>query len=100
MLAWLIPVCLFALFASIFLGGTSIEPQGGTGLRQVLGLLASCAVHVGIWNGLVLGLNAVIGAPTASLVFGSLISIPAILLAAWIGFLIFGVKLGRAAPAH
>jgi hypothetical protein len=99
MFAWLIPVCLFGLFASIFLGGTTIEPRGGTGLRQTLGLLASCAVHMALWNGLALGLGAMMPA-LAAMVFASLLAIPGVLLACWIGFMIFGVKLGRAAPAH
>ncbi|MGH7471187.1 MAG: hypothetical protein ACRENP_24830 [Longimicrobiales bacterium] len=99
MFAWLIPVCLFGLFGSIFLGGTTIEPQGGTGLRQMLGLLASCAVHVALWNGLALTLGAMMPA-LAAMVFASLLAIPGVLLASWIGFMIFGVKLGRTAPAH
>jgi hypothetical protein len=99
MVLWLIPVCIFALFSSMLLGGTSIEPRGGGGVRQVLGLLASCAVHVLIWNGLRIALDSFLG-PTAAMVIGSVISIPAILLASWIGFLLFGVKLGQAAAAH
>jgi hypothetical protein len=98
MIAWLIPVCLFALFASIFLGGTQIEPRGGSNLRQMLGLLASCAVHVALWNGLHIVFRGL--GPIASMVFASLIMIPGVLLASYIGFLIFGIKLGRAAPAH
>lgn len=96
---WLIPVCLFGLFASIFLGGTTIEPQGGSGTRQVLGLLASAAVHVALWNVLRIGL-ATMMPQLAAMIFASLISIPGVLLASWIGFIVFGVKLGKVAPAH
>ncbi len=99
MVAWLIPVCLFALFGSIFLGGTTIEPRGGTGLRQVLGLLASCAVHVALWNVLRIAF-ATVAPPTGAMVFASLFSIPGVLLASWVGFMLFGVKLGHAAAAH
>src|SRR5262245_42449115 len=100
MVHFLVPVCLFALFSSLILGGTAIEPRGGNGLRQVLGLLASAAAHIALWNGLrivfgMFGLKAV-----ASMVFASLLSIPGVLLASWIGFIIFGVKLGKAAAAH
>jgi hypothetical protein len=98
MVDWLVPVCLFALFASIFLGGTQIEPRGGNGFRQVLGLLASCAVHVGLWNLLRIALGGL--GPIAAMVFASLVMIPGVLLASYVGFLIFGVKLGRAAAAH
>ncbi len=99
MMLWLIPACLFALFGSILLGGTAIEPKGGTGLRQVLGLLASCVVHVAIWNGLRIGLHTFLP-PVPSMAIASVISIPLILLASWIGFMLFGVKLGHAAAAH
>jgi hypothetical protein len=99
MMGWLIPVCLFALFGSIFLGGTTIEPRGGNGLRQMLGLLASCAVHVALWNGLAIGLGSFLP-PLAAMVFASLLGIPGVLLASWIGFMLFGVKLGHAAAAH
>ena len=99
MVQWLVPVCRFALFSSIFLGGSSIEPKGGSGLRQMLGLLASCVVHVFLWNGLRILFASFMG-PMAAMVFASLIAIPGVLLAAWIGFIIFGVKLGHAAAAH
>ena len=99
MVAWLIPVCLFGLFASIFLGGTTIEPRGGSNLQQMLGLLASCAVHAALWNLLRIGLDTVL--PTVgAIAFASLISIPGVLLASHIGFRLLGVKIGKAAPAH
>src|SRR5262245_17865171 len=98
MVAWLVPVCLFALFASIFLGGTQIEPRGGNGLQQMLGLLASCAVHVALWNGLRIGISS-FAPPLAGVVFASLLMIPGVLLASWIGFRLLGVKLGQAAAA-
>jgi hypothetical protein len=99
MVHWLVPICLFALFSSIFLGGTSIEPRGGNGLRQVLGLLVSCVVHVGLWNVLRI-LFASFMPAVGSMVFASLLSIPGVLLASFIGFIVFGVKLGKAVAAH
>lgn len=97
---WLIPVCLFALFASILLGGTAIEPKGGSGLRQTLGLLASAAVHVAIWNLLRIVLASILSGDMSPIVLASLLSIPAVYLASLIGFIIFGVKLGKAAEVH
>ena len=96
---WLVPVCFFALFSSIFLGGTSIEPRGGNGLRQVLGLLASAAVHVALWNVLRILFDSFLP-DVGAMVFATLLSIPGVLLSSFIGFIIFGVKLGKAAPAH
>jgi hypothetical protein len=99
MALWLVPVCMFALFSSIFLGGTAIEPRGGNGLRQVLGLLASAAVFVALWNVLRIGIGSVTN-PMAGMIVGSVVAIPVVLLACWIGFIIFGVKLGKAVAAH
>ena len=96
---WLIPVCLFALFGSIFLGGTTVEPRGGSPLQQMLGLLASCAVHVALWNVLRIGLGTFLP-PVGAVAIASLLSIPCVLLASQIGFRVFGVKLGKAAAAH
>ncbi len=99
MVHFLVPLCLFALFASIFLGGTSIEPRGGGGLRQFLGLIVSLAVHIALWNVLRIAFASFMG-PTGSMVFASLVSIPGVLLSSFIGFIIFGVKLGKAVAAH
>jgi hypothetical protein len=96
---WLVPVCFFGLFGSIFLGGTSIEPRGGNGLRQVLGLLASAAVHVALWNLLRLAFDTFLP-DVGAMVFATLLSIPGVLLSSYIGFIIFGVKLGKAVAAH
>ena len=92
---WLIPVCLFALFGSIFLGGTTIEPRGGSPWQQMLGLLVSCAVHVALWNVLRIGLDTFLPA-IAAVSFASLLSIPGVLLTSQIGVRVFGVKLGKA----
>ncbi len=39
MLGWLAAFCLFWLVASLYLGGLDVELEGGSGFRQVLGLL-------------------------------------------------------------
>ena len=96
---WLVPVCLFALFSLIFLGGTAIEPRGGNGLRQVLGLLASAAVHVALFNVLRIAFDSFLPDVPAMAV-AAVLSIPGVLLSSFIGFIIFGVKLGKAVPAH
>jgi hypothetical protein len=68
-------------------------------LRQVLGLLASAAVHVGLWNLLRLAFGTFLP-DVGAMVFATLLSIPGVLLASYIGFMIFGVKLGKAVAAH
>jgi len=99
MVIWLVPLCLFALFSSIFLGGTPIEPRGGTPIRQVLGLLASLVVYIVIWNVLCIGFKQIASVGPA-MGLASLVSIPLLAVACWIGFIIFGIKLGKASAAH
>jgi hypothetical protein len=99
MALWLIPLTTFALFSSIFLGGTSVEPKGGNGLRQSLGLLASAVVHIVLWNGLRI-LFATFTGPVAAMIFASLLMIPGVALSTFIGFILFGVKLGQVSAAH
>ena len=99
MALWLIPLTMFSLFSSIFLGGTSIEPKGGTAWRQGLGLLASAVVHILLWNGLRI-LFASFTGPIAAMIFASILMIPGVALSSFIGFILFGVKLGQVSPAH
>ena len=55
---WLVPLAAFWLVAALFLGGSPAEIEGGGGVRQVLGLLASLAIYLAVWYGVRLGLRA------------------------------------------
>jgi hypothetical protein len=50
MLEWLVPVCLFFVVTSIYLGGTSVDLEGGSGLRQVAGLVGTLVLFLVVWG--------------------------------------------------
>ena len=56
-------------------------------------------MHVGLFNVLRI-LFASFLPDVGAIAFASLLSIPGVLLSSFIGFIIFGVKLGKAVPAH
>lgn len=49
---WLIPISSVWLFAAIYLGGWPRDVEGGTPLKQVIGLLITVALFLAAWAGL------------------------------------------------
>lgn len=94
MLEWLIPIALFWTMAALYLGGMGVDVEGGSGVRQLLGLVLTFVVFLVVWGVLhtVLGgLNAVLG----GLVVPTVLTILALPLVARIGFRIVGVRVRR-----
>ncbi|GBD32201.1 hypothetical protein HRbin33_01165 [bacterium HR33] len=94
MLEWLIPVCFFWLAAAIYLGGMAVDVEGGNGLRQVLGLLATFVLFVAAWRvlGLLLGgIAPVLG----DLVLPTIVSALLLPIISRAGFGLLGVKVRR-----
>ena len=91
MVEWLVPLGAFWIVASLFLGGSPAEIEGGGGFRQVLGLLASLALYLAIWFGLRAGLRAALPSP-AALVVATVVT--AALVPVWcrIAYRIVGLK--------
>lgn len=90
MLEWLVPISLFWALASLYIGGWPVTVEGGSGFRQVIGLVASFVLFLVVWA----VLRAVIGG--AGIVTGVVVptaivclALPAII---WVGFRIMGVK--------
>ena len=99
MLEWLIPMCAFFPFAALYLGGLRIEPGGGRGLQQVLGLLLTFVTYMVVWRVLraVLGgLGPILG----GLVLTTVVTTLLLPLEARLGYLAVGVKLKRTQTAH
>lgn len=46
---WLIPICLYWVLAMVYLGAGSTDVEGGSPLRQVLGLVGAFAAYMIIW---------------------------------------------------
>lgn len=99
MLAWLIPAGVFWVLASLYLGGMNVEVEGGSGLRQLLGLLATFGLFMAVYA----GLRAVLGG-FAGLLGGIILplGISALLLGplARVGFRLLGVRVRKAGASH
>lgn len=94
MLEWLIPICLFWLAAAIYLGGMSVDVVSGTGLRQVLGLMATFGLFLVAWKLLGFLLRPV--APVlGDLVLPTILSTLLLPLISRAGFGVFGVRVRR-----
>lgn len=94
MLEWLVAVCAFVPLTAIYLGGMKVEPAGGRGIQQVLGLVLTLVVYLVVWRVLhtvLAGIGPVLGGVILATV-GSLLLLP---LEARTGFLMVGVKLKR-----
>ena len=98
MLGWLAAFCLFWVVASIYLGGLDVELEGGSGLRQFLGLIAMLLLFMAVWRLLAGLFGGVGGLPGVVLPFG--VTVLATPLLARLSFRLVGVKLHKSAVAH
>lgn len=99
MLAWLIPAGVFWVLASVYLGGMGVQVEGGSGLRQLLGLLATFVLFMGAYAGvraLTGGFAGVLGAVVLPLAISSLL----LGLLARVGFRLLGVRIRKAEGSH
>lgn len=91
---WLVPLTVFPLVAALFLGGSGIVTERGSPLRELLGLLITFAIYTGIWALLRMAAMPLFP-PGIAMALATVISIPAFLIAAFVGFMVVGVKLRR-----
>jgi len=99
MLEWLVAVCAFVPLTAIYLGGMKIEPAGGRGIQQVLGLVLTLVVYLVVWrvlHTLLAGIGPVLG----GVILATVVSILLLPLEARTGFLMVGVKLKRMEGGH
>jgi membrane glycosyltransferase len=99
MLEWLVAVCAFVPLTAIYLGGMKVEPAGGRGFQQVLGLVLTMVVYLVVWRVLhtvLAGIGPILG----GVILATAISILLLPLEARTGFLMVGVKLKRTETAH
>lgn len=99
MLEWLVAVSAFVPLTAIYLGGMKVEPAGGRGIQQVLGLVLTLVVYLVVWRVLhtvLAGLGPVLG----GVILATLVSILLLPLEARTGFLMVGVKLKRTGAGH
>jgi hypothetical protein len=90
MLGWLAAFCLFWVVASLYLGGLDVELEGGSGFRQLLGLLIMNVLFLAAWRALVAALGGLGGVPGVVLPF--LLAVLLVPVLARAGFGAMGVK--------
>jgi len=87
----LAPISLFWILAAIYLGAWPVTLHGGTGPRQVLGLLISFAFWVVLWrllHSVFGGLGPVLGGVVIT-TFVAAALLPAV---CWLGYKLVGVS--------
>jgi hypothetical protein len=87
---WLVAVVLFWFAAAIYFGGYERDVAGGSGVRQLVGLLVTYAIFLGVWRlieGFV-GTETALGIIVASVAAGLLLP-----LEARLGFLVVGGRI-------
>jgi hypothetical protein len=98
MLGWLAAFCLFWVVASLYLGGLDVELEGGSGFRQLLGLLVMNVLFLAAWRALAAALGGLGGLPGVVLPY--LLTVLLVPVLARAGFGVTGVKLRRGDAAH
>ena len=96
---WLAPICLLWVLMALYLGGWPVEVVGGSGVRQVIGLVDTFALFLVVWA----VLRAVLGG-LGGMMWGVVIptaltslALPAI---AWAGYIVVGVRIQRGEVPH
>lgn len=98
MLAWLAAFCLFWVVTSLYLGGMDVELEGGSGFRQLLGLLVMNVLFLAAWRALAAAIGGLGGLPGVVLPY--LVTVLLVPVLARGAFGVMGVKLRRGSAAH
>lgn len=99
MLEWLIPLGAFFPFVALYLGALRIEPAGGRGVQQVVGLLLTLVIYVIVWRVLHAALGGV-GPILGGVVLTTVVTTLLLPLETRLGYLVVGVKLKRLGRGH
>lgn len=91
---WLIPLCISPVAAAVYLGGMHNDVQGGSGFRQVLGLVVFVGLLCVTWGVLRVVLGGM-GGIVGGLILPTVLTLLAVPLAARGAFAIVGAKIVR-----
>lgn len=100
MVEWLVPISLFWIIAAVYLGGADIRIRGGSGPREMLGLLLTFGVFLGVWALLRMLVGGFLNGPltVAIALVGAAVLLP---LISRLTFRIVGVRItGHDPPTH
>ena len=101
MLDWLIPSSLFWIVAAVYLGALSVLLVGGTGARQVLGLVLTFVLYLALWGVVRWVLGRIGEGFILQTLLPTVIVLAAFPLLVRAGFGALGVRVERArAPVH
>ena len=95
----LLPMMLFWTLIATYLGGWPVDLRGGSGFRQVLGLVLTFILFVVVWKLLhaaFLPLGEVLG----GIVIASFLASGLLPSVAWLGYKMVGVSIVHLHPAH
>lgn len=91
MIEYLVPIGMFWIAAALYLGGMKVEFEGGSGPREVLGLVVMFVLFMAAWWVLELVLSAALP-DLLALVVATLVTVAALPIWSWLGFRVLGVK--------
>lgn len=94
MLQWLVAICIFWIATATYLGGMSVDLEGGSGLRQVIGLIDLLVLYLVVWGVLHSVLSGVAGV-YGPVVLPTVLTVLALPILARIAFRIVGVRIKR-----
>jgi hypothetical protein len=92
MLEWLTAICIFWVVTAIYLGGTRVDLEGGSGFRQLFGLFDMLVLYLLVWGALHALLGGFAGL-VGSVMIPSVVAVLALPLIARVAFRIVGVKM-------
>ncbi len=96
---WLVPICLFWILTALYLGGWPVELVGGSGVRQVIGLIDSFVLFLVVWailRAVLGGLGGLFWEAVVPTVLTT-VALPAIV---WAGYIVMGVRVQRGSVPH
>ena len=99
MLEWLVPISMFWILAAIYLGGWPVEIVGGSGVKQVIGLVDSYVLYLVVWailRAVLGGLGGLMWSVVIPTAVASL-ALPAIV---WAGYIVVGVRIEKSSASH
>ncbi len=91
MLEWLVPISLFWTLIATYVGGWPVSVEGGSGLQQVIGLIATFALFLVVWGVLHAALSG--SGMVLRVVIPTTICCLALPVFTWAGFRIVGVRI-------
>jgi hypothetical protein len=96
---WLLPLSLFFIGTSLYLGALNVAIEGGTGTRQVLGFVTTLVLYLAFWRLVRFGLGAAGLGLVPQELASTVIALALLPILTRVAFMLFGVRVHRGGPA-